>query len=118
MFGGKWFRQFIPHSPFGDFRPREMRDLIFMWAIKQEPDGLTGYSLHRLTGIPLTNIYRILENLLKKEYLGASEQIIDGRAQKLYTITKKGEERLNELQSEWADKVSFLQRIVPECNLH
>jgi len=116
-FGGAWFKQFMPNQPYGDFKPGEIRNLIFLWAIEQESkeDGLTGYSLHRLTGIPLTNIYRILEGFLENGLLEAEEKIEEGRAQKLYKITSKGENYFNKLKDEWASKVSFLQRIVPFC---
>ena len=112
----EFFKQFMPKTPYGNFKPNEIRDLIFLWAIQQE-GSLTGYSLHRLTGIPLTNIYRILEKLVDEKLLEKldQEKVVDGRAQKLYIITDKGETKLNELQEEWAGKVSFLQGITGFC---
>lgn len=111
-FGGPWFKQFMPKSaPYGDFKPGEIRDLIFLWAIQQEPEGLTGYTISSYFGIPLTNVYRILDKFVNAEnpLLETSRSLSkDGRAQKKYKITEEGNTYLLNLQEEWAGKISFL----------
>jgi DNA-binding PadR family transcriptional regulator len=113
-----WFQQFMPKStPFGDFKATEIRDLLLLWAIQQEKEGVTGYTLSSYFGVPLTNVYRILDKFVdaKKPLLKTEEAIKDGRAQKLYKITDEGNKYLNKLKEEWAGKVSFLQGITGFC---
>lgn len=104
-------------APHGDFKPGEIRDLLFLWAIQQEKDGLTGYAIAGYFGIPLTNVYRILDKFVEAKIplLKTEETIKEGRAQKLYKITEEGNVYLNTLKEEWAGKISFLQGITGFC---
>jgi len=99
-------------APYGDFKPGEIRDLLFLWAIQQESEGLTGYTISSYFGVPLTNVYRILSKFLEEKppLLEVDEEpyVKDGRAQKRYKITEAGNKYLNDLQEEWAGKISFL----------
>lgn len=114
----KMFRRFGPR-PFGPpIMPlkvsmfKEMKDLIFLWVI-EEGEGITGYKIENIFNIPHSNVISVLKKLKEKKFVETSETIVNGRAQKYYTITEEGKEYLRKLRENWAERVSFLNDIVP-----
>lgn len=114
----KMFRRFGPRPfgpptmPFKVSMFKEMKDLIFLWAI-EEGEGITGYKIETIFNIPHSNVVSVLKKLKEKKFVKTSETIINGRAQKHYTITEEGKEYLRKLRENWAERVSFLNDIVP-----
>ncbi|MBN1331218.1 MAG: PadR family transcriptional regulator [Candidatus Heimdallarchaeota archaeon] len=104
---------FRPNMPFGPNMIKEMSQLVFLWNISEAEDGITGYELQKNYNVKQTNVYRILKEMEDEGYLTSEETIVNGRAQKLYTITEKGKERLKELRETWTNKVAFLTDIIP-----
>lgn len=91
----------------------ELREIIILWAISAEKNGLTGYKIEKHYKIPHTNVVRILNNLKKSGYIETNEEIVKGRTQKLCTITDNGVNHLKNLREKWAEKIEFLSDIVP-----
>ncbi|MFW9916378.1 MAG: hypothetical protein ACFFGZ_12295 [Candidatus Thorarchaeota archaeon] len=108
----------IGRSPFGDELEfgkaifKEQQRLLFLWSIMEAKDGVTGYELQNLYGIPQTNVYRLLNEMKKEELVDIVEKVEDGRAQKRYIINPKGLEHLTELRQKTVRGVSFLNDII------
>jgi DNA-binding PadR family transcriptional regulator len=96
---------------------RQLSELIFLWAIAEREDGITGYQIQKNFvnyGISQTSAYRILNNLADDNYLSFKEDTEKGRAQKKYLITPKGEEKLADLRTEWTKKLDLLNELSPK----
>ncbi len=52
--------------------------------------------------MPRSNVIRVLNDLLQKEFVITKDMIKDGRAQKLYSLTDKGQEKLRQMKTQWA----------------
>ena len=108
------FRPFHPPPmPFGPHMIKEMSQLVFLWTIAEETEGITGYDLQKNYTAKQTNVYRTLKEMEDEGYLSSEETIIKGRAQKIYKITEQGLERLKELREKWTNRIAFLTDIVP-----
>jgi DNA-binding PadR family transcriptional regulator len=112
-FCGYGFGPFGPTPPiFGPTMIKDMNQLLFLWVISEEPEGMTGYNLQKAFHMqkpdqPNTTVYRTLKQLENEEYLASDEQIVNGRTQKIYKINKSGMERLQALRQEMQNKISF-----------
>lgn len=113
--GGKeiMFRKFRPPMPFGPPMFKELNQLIFLWTISEETEGMTGYQLQKSYNISQTSVYRTLKEMEDEGYLEVKETIEKGRANKSYKITEKGRERISNLRENWGSQIAFLSDIVP-----
>lgn len=113
------FKSFGPPPIFGPSMLKEMNHLIFLWAISDEKNGITGYNLQKIFDAdtdenedkpnqPNTTIYRTLKHLEKNNFLEIEQKIVNGRAQKVYRITPLGLEKLKKLKENWTNIISFL----------
>lgn len=107
------FHPFRPPMPFGPKMVKDMSQLVFLWTIAENPEGITGYDLYKNYEGKQTNVYRALKDMEEKEYITSTEIIVKGRAQKIYKISEKGTKRLTSLREEWTNKIAFLIDIVP-----
>ncbi|MHA1229710.1 MAG: helix-turn-helix transcriptional regulator [Candidatus Helarchaeota archaeon] len=107
-------------GPFGPMAPpipvrhqgiREIRNLFILWIIKDEKEGIYAYQLQEQYNIPRGNLLRILNSLEKEGYVKSKEKIVKGRAQKLYFITDKGVDYLNQLREKWSERFAIMQDI-------
>lgn len=105
--------QFRPAMPFGPGMVKEMSQLVFLWTISEETEGITGYDLQKNYKVKQTNVYRTLKGMEEKGLITSEEAIVKGRAQKLYKITEQGREKLRELRENWTNQIAFLSDIVP-----
>ncbi|MHA1521143.1 MAG: hypothetical protein ACTSRK_13245 [Promethearchaeota archaeon] len=92
---------------------KEMQTLILLTKIKNETEGISGYQLQEHFDLPRGTLLRMLSSLEQKESLETREEIINGRANKFYTITKDGEEFLEELKMKWADRNAEIDELAP-----
>jgi DNA-binding PadR family transcriptional regulator len=99
--------------PFGPNLVKEMSQLVFLWTISEELEGITGYDLKENYNVKQTNVYRTLGEMEEQGYIIANEKIVKGRAQKLFSITEKGKVRLKDLREKWTTKIAFLSDIAP-----
>ncbi|MBD3351542.1 MAG: hypothetical protein GF364_08650, partial [Candidatus Lokiarchaeota archaeon] len=102
-----------PPPIFGPDMLKKMNEFIFLSKISEETDGITGYDLQKdffnqNPDTPNTTIYRTLRKLKKDGYLSTRQEVVKGRARKLYFISDLGLKRLKKLQGEIARKVSYL----------
>jgi len=105
--------RFRPAMPFGPGMVKEMSQLVFLWTISEETEGITGYDLQKNYKVKQTNVYRTLKGMEEKGYITSEEAIVKGRAQKLYKITEHGKEKLRELRENWTNQIAFLSDIIP-----
>ncbi|MBN2154226.1 MAG: helix-turn-helix transcriptional regulator [Candidatus Lokiarchaeota archaeon] len=120
MFG--FFRMGSPGSlpggpPFSEFE--KFRQLVLLWSVEQasigDGRGITGYELKNLFNVPQTTVYRALGDLESKGLVRAEESVVDGRAQKRYTLTSEGKDALDDLKKTVAGKITFLfEMLAPE----
>ncbi|MFW9923596.1 MAG: PadR family transcriptional regulator [Candidatus Thorarchaeota archaeon] len=105
-----------PPMPFGPGMIKEMSQLVFLWTISEEKEGITGYDLQKDYDAKQTNVYRTLKEMEDLDLLSSEETIEGGRAQKLYRITEKGREHLKNLREKWTTRIAFLTDIIPPEN--
>ena len=46
----------------------ELREIIILWVISEERDGITGYKIEQIHKIPHSNVVRILNDLKENGY--------------------------------------------------
>ncbi len=92
---------------------KEMQTLILLTKIKNETKGISGYQLQEHFDLPRGTLLRMLSGLEQKKSLETREEVINGRANKFYTITKDGEEFLEELKMKWADRNAEIDELAP-----
>ncbi|MFX0063366.1 MAG: hypothetical protein ACFFC7_14415 [Candidatus Hermodarchaeota archaeon] len=91
----------------------EMRRLFLLKILKENKKGITGYQLQEEYRFPRTNVVRLLDKLLEDEYVEVKETTVDGRAHKLFFISQKGEQLLDDLQEKWSDSLANMSDMVP-----
>jgi len=118
---GKWhFGTPCPHGPplfeppflLGPKLLKSANQLLILWAISENTDGITGYNLQKKFGIsdpskPNSTIYRTLRKLENEGYLNVEEKIESGRVQKIYKITEKGIKFMDSLRTEIQNKIFY-----------
>ncbi len=95
--------------PFSEFE--KFRQLVLLWSVEQasaDGKGITGYELKALFNVPQTTVYRALGELEGKKLVRCEENIVDGRAQKRYTLTPEGKIALGNLKKNVAGKLTFI----------
>jgi DNA-binding PadR family transcriptional regulator len=95
--------------PFSEFE--KFRQLVLLWSVEQasvDGKGITGYELNTLFNVPQTTVYRALGELEGKNLVHCDEIIVDGRAQKRYTLTPEGKIALGDLKKNVAGKLTFI----------
>ena len=113
-----------PRSPFGlppffgapsHFKPpfpvtlegfKEMKYIMILMILSDNPEGITGYQLQERFNIPRGNLLRTLDDLVELKYVKTSESVIKGRAQKFFVITEEGKKYLDDLKKKWVERVS------------
>lgn len=113
-----------PRSPFGlppffgspsHFKPpfpmtlegfKEMKYIMILMILSDNPEGITGYQLQERFHMPRGNLLRTLDDLVELDYVKTSESVIKGRAQKFFIITEEGKKYLNDLKKKWIERVS------------
>ena len=110
--------RFRPPMPFGPGMVKEMSQLVFLWTIAEETEGITGYDLQKNYKVKQTNVYRTLKDMEDKGFILSEETIVNGRAQKLYHITESGKEQLRLLREDWTSQIAFLADITPPPRGH
>jgi DNA-binding MarR family transcriptional regulator len=113
-----------PRSPFGPppffgslppFKPpfpmtlegfKEMKYIVILMILSDNPKGITGYQIQERFKMPRGNLLRILDELVELEYVTISESVIKGRAQKFFLVAEKGKRYLDKLKKKWIERVS------------
>lgn len=91
----------------------ELKHLIILVILTDKPDGLTGYSLQKRYKLSRTSVLRLLESLEELEYVDTKVDLVKGRSHKLFILTERGKEYLEELKKKWAYQLAFLSEIAP-----
>ncbi|MFX1453551.1 MAG: hypothetical protein ACFFCM_22160 [Promethearchaeota archaeon] len=92
---------------------KEMKFMMILMILSNNPDGITGYKIQKCFQIPRGNLLRTLDELEEKDYLSISDSVLDGRAHKFFIITKKGKKYLNKLRKKWETKFSMMPAMGP-----
>ena len=102
-----------PPLPMGREAFQEIRDYMLLLIISEYPEGITGYQLQDIYKFPRGTLIRALQDLEEKSYLTIREEIIEGRANKFYVITKEGKKYSQELKMKWANIFGMMAEINP-----
>ena len=105
--------QFKPPMPMNREAFQEIRDYVLLLIISDYSGGITGYQLQEKYKIPRGTLIRILQDLVEKNYLSTKEEIVDGRANKFYLITKPGKDFLEQMKLKWANLFGMLAEFNP-----
>ncbi len=103
-------------GPFLPVRKEDVNELRFFFILNlltEFPEGITVYQLQEQYKMPRGNVNRLLEELQEKEYVSTQDTVKDGRAQKLFSLTEKGQERLIKLKKRWAQFFSNMTDHAP-----
>lgn len=90
-----------------------MQVLILLSKIQSEDSGITGYQLQEMYDLPRGTLIRILQDLENKEFVTTQEEIVNGRANKFYTLSETGEKHLENLRVKWAERSEILDDLAP-----
>ena len=82
-----------------------------MKIIAAHSDGITAYQLQSNYHFPRSNVIRYLGQLEESEFLTIEECILDGRANKLYTLSQKGFDYLAELKLKWKKRFAMMDEL-------
>ncbi|MBD3342090.1 MAG: hypothetical protein GF353_23520 [Candidatus Lokiarchaeota archaeon] len=114
-----------PPPPFGSYSPSEpllpfdresfkdIRQLILLTFISDNPEGITGYQLQETYQFPRGTLLRDLEEFEDMDYVKVNEDTIKGRAQKFYTITEDGKNYIEKLKVKWASRLAMMSEMAP-----
>lgn len=102
----------IKDKPFHALKYKQLEDMIILWLIQKQKDTMTGYFIHNITGLPMTNIYRTLNKLHQNGYVDIKNDTVDGRSRKYYNITENGNIHLYTICVEWETKIELIETII------
>lgn len=112
-FGGPFFGQFGMDLPMRKENIHELRYFFILNLLIDQTEGITAYQLQENFRFPRGNLLRILEDLEEKGYVQMKETVINGRAQKLYSITQEGKEFIEQFKKKWAGFFSDMSDHAP-----
>ncbi len=85
---------------------KNMKELFLLSTLNEEKEGLSGSQLQELHGIPRANLMRSLVELEK-------QKLIAKNTEKIFTITEKGQDYLEELKEKIAERNMIIDDIAP-----
>ncbi|TFF86572.1 MAG: PadR family transcriptional regulator [Promethearchaeota archaeon] len=92
---------------------REIRHLVILMIISEYPKGITGYQLQEEYDFPRGTLVRTLSRFEEKGLLQLKDEDDGSRKKKLYIITEKGLNRLEELKKRWAKQFATMSDLMP-----
>ena len=97
---------------------RELTTLFIFNTLKNYPKGLTYYDLKQYGEIPHSKIYRMMKKLEEKGDLIKKDDISveTGRPKHLYSLSKQGEARLDDLRENLGKYFKFIKERFPSAN--
>lgn len=110
------FRRYPPYmSPIRISREdfKEIKHFFILSIIIDKENGINGYQLQEQYKIPRGSMIRSLEELEQAEYLNMKETTIEGRDQKIYFISEKGKQYLEQLKEKWANEFAMMSDMAP-----
>ncbi len=99
--------------PFSRKAFQDIKTFIILIIISEHQDGITGYQLQEKFKFPRGTLLRTLDDLEEKGYVKIKEDIIKGRAQKIYTISQSGRDFLEHLKMKWATQFARMSDMAP-----
>jgi DNA-binding MarR family transcriptional regulator len=110
------FRPFPPPMPpipisREDFK--EIKHFFILSIIMDKKEGINGYQLQERYKIPRGSLIRSLDELEKGEYLKVRETTVEGRDQKIYFVSEKGKQYLEQLKERWANEFAMMSDMAP-----
>ncbi|TFG11639.1 MAG: PadR family transcriptional regulator [Promethearchaeota archaeon] len=117
-----------PHTRRRSFRPppppmppipvsredfKELKHFFILSIIIDKEEGINGYQLQEHYNIPRGSMLRSLEELENGEYLKVTETKVEGRDQKIYSISEKGKQYLEHLKEKWANEFATMSDMAP-----
>ncbi len=85
---------------------KDMKELFLLTTLNEQKEGLSGTQLQEMHGLPRGNLMRSLAELEK-------EELIVKNAEKIYSITEKGQGYLEELKEKIAERNMIIDDIAP-----
>lgn len=107
------FPPLMPPIPISREDFKEIKHFFILSIIIDKKEGINGYQLQEQYQIPRGSMIRSLEELEKGEYLEVKETTIEGRDQKIYFISEKGKEYLEQLKEKWANEFAMMSDMAP-----
>jgi len=102
-------------------RKGKMNEFRYFFALNllaEYPDGVNAYQLQEKYKFPRGNIVRLLEELEVQKYIESKDVTVNGRNQKLLSLTESGKEYLTGLKRKWAEFFSQMSDHAPMEDLH
>ncbi|TFF97241.1 MAG: MarR family transcriptional regulator [Promethearchaeota archaeon] len=104
---------FAPPLPMTREGFNEMKFMMILMLLSDNPNGITGYKIQKRFQIPRGNLLRTLDELVEKKYLTTSESVVEGRVNKFFIITKRGKKYLGKLKKKWVTRFSMMTEMGP-----
>lgn len=107
-------------SKFGSYQPilsltkdsfKEMQLLFLLKIIADNPEGITAYQMTTNYHFPRSNALRLLEGLSRENRIQSEEKIVEGRTNKIFTLTNAGFIYLLSLKEKWTDRFVMMEEL-------
>ncbi|MHA1618341.1 MAG: hypothetical protein ACTSVZ_03600 [Promethearchaeota archaeon] len=106
-------RPFLHKKLMGHDSFKSMKSLILLTKIEEETEGISGYQLQEHFDLPRGTLLRMLSELKENKKLKTQNIVKEGRANKYYSLTQDGEDYLEELRIQWADRNAEIDDLAP-----
>ncbi|TFG18871.1 MAG: hypothetical protein EU533_07340 [Promethearchaeota archaeon] len=103
----------MPPIPISRDDFKELKHFFILSIIIEKEEGINGYQLQERYNIPRGSMLRSLEELENGEYLKVMEIKVEGRDQKIYLISEKGKQYLEQLKEKWANEFAKMSDMAP-----
>jgi len=104
---------FGPPLPMSREEFKEIKHLMILTLLSEIPEGISGYQLQEQYNLPRGSMMRSLNELEENESLSTIQDVVKGRSQKIYKITDKGKENLENLKEKWTYQFLRMTDIAP-----
>lgn len=107
------FHPFGPPLPMSRDEFKEIKHLMILTLMSENPEGISGYQLQEQYKLPRGSMMRSLNELEDNKSLSAVQDVVKGRSQKIFKITDKGKENLEKLKEKWTYQFLRMTDIAP-----
>jgi len=107
-------------TTFGTYKPimslnkksfKEMQRFFVLKIIADNPEGITAYQLSTEYFINRSTVKLMLDDFEESGYVDINAEIVDGRANKFYTLTPEGFDYLLKLKYKWFERFNMMEEL-------
>ncbi len=101
-----------PPLPVGRHDFQKIRQFVLLMILSRNIEGISAYQLEKYN-FPRGSLLRDIEKFEEKGYVITREEVIEGRVNKLHSLTESGLNHLKELQAFFSKTSALMAEIAP-----